>query len=100
MNEIQNPGAHTISRKLNANLSLAFYGFYIPHLPDFLLDHTLLGQTPSEKLEETLGRFERIVIGLRKFQNAAYALRFISDPQNGTIHTLLLGRILDHPAKA
>jgi hypothetical protein len=100
VNEIQNPGAHTISRKLNANLSLAFYGFYIPHLPDFLLDHTLLGQTPSEKLEETLGSFERIVIGLRKFQNAAYALRFISDPQNGTIHTLLLGRILDHPAKA
>lgn len=89
-----------LSKKLNANLSLSIYGFYIPHLPDFLLDHTLLGQTPSEKLEEVLGRFERIVIGLRKFHNAAYSLRFISAPQTGSIHTFLMGRILDQPAKA
>lgn len=99
-NPLQQQNIHILSKKINNGLISAVYGFSIPYLPDFLLDHTLLGQNSNEKLDEVLGRFERFVVGLRKFQNAAYSLRFISDLQSGAIHTFLLGRILDTPTKA
>jgi hypothetical protein len=77
----------------------AYFGFHLPHLPDFLADHTLLGQTQSEKLAEVLGRFERFAIGLRKYRNTAYCLRFISRPQDGAVDLFLIGRLLAAPGQ-
>jgi hypothetical protein len=70
------------------------FGYQLPCLPDFLADHTLLGQSDSEKLNEVLGRFERFVVGLRKYRGAAYSLRFISRQERGAVDVFLLGRIL------
>jgi hypothetical protein len=83
-----------------SNQEIAFFGYHLPHLPDFLSDHTLLGQTQKEKLTEVLGRFERFVIGLRKYRNTAYALRFISRPDRGTVEVVILGRLLTGPNRA
>lgn len=69
------------------------FGFRIPYLPDFLADYTLLGERPSEKLTEALGRFTRFIIGLRKWRRSAFALRYTSHPQQGWIDIALLGRI-------
>lgn len=71
----------------------ALFGYRIPHLPDFLADHTLLGERPSEKLTEALGRFTRFVVGLRKWRHSAFALRYTSHPQQGRVDIALLGRI-------
>jgi hypothetical protein len=76
----------------------AYYGYYLPYLPDFLSDHTLLGTNFREKLFEVLGRFERFIIGLRKYRQTAYTLRFISHPDQGAVEIALIGRILA-PAK-
>lgn len=89
-----------LTEDINPDLQAIFFGFSIPYLPDFLADHTLLGQSDFEKLDEVLDRFERFVIGLRKYQSAAYTLRYISDPSKGVINVALVGRILEHPAKA
>ncbi len=32
--------------------SSAIFGFTLPYLPDFLEDHTLVGERAAEKLEE------------------------------------------------
>ena len=79
---------------------VAYFGYYLPYLPDFLADHTLLGQTDSEKLDEILSRFERFVVGLRKYRDAAYTLRFISSHERGAVDTYLIGRILGGPGQA
>lgn len=85
---------------LGASLEAAYFGYRLPYLPDFLKDHTLLGKTDPEKLVEILGRFERFVIGLRKFRNSAYCLRFITRPELGAIEVSLLGRLLAPPGQA
>jgi len=84
----------------NAHQETALFGYYMPHLPDFLADHTLLGKTPVEKLGEVLARFERFVIGLRKYRDSAYALRFISQPEYGAADIYLLVRITSHRDQA
>ena len=73
---------------------VGLFGFSLTYLPDFLADHTLLGQNNSEKLPEVLGRFERFIIGLRKYRSTAYCLRYIAHPERGTIEVYLLGRVL------
>lgn len=85
---------------LQPNLRAAIFGFQFPTLPDFLADHTLLGHTDTEKLEEVLERFGRLLVGLRKYQSAAYALRYIHVPEQGAVQVYLLGRILDGPGRA
>lgn len=85
---------------LKANLRVALFGFQLTTLPDFLSDHTLLGYNDNEKLTEVLARFGRLVVGLRKYHNAAYALRYISQPEHGAVQVYLLGRILDEPGRA
>jgi hypothetical protein len=82
------------------DLEVAYFGFGLPYLPDFLNDHTLLGQTLNEKLEEVFKRFERFAIGLRKFRNSAYALRFTTQPESGSVNVALLGRAMAQPGKA
>jgi hypothetical protein len=73
---------------------IAFFGFHIPFLPDFLSDHTLLSQTAPEKLGELLGRFENFIIGLRKYRNSAFSLRYVSRPAEGAVDIFLLGRVI------
>jgi hypothetical protein len=77
-----------------SRLEAAYFGFSLPHLPDFLGDHTLLGQTDTEKLAEVLERFERFVAGLRKYRETAYCLRFITAQERGAVDVFFLGRIL------
>lgn len=75
-------------------------GFNLPYLPDFLNDHTLLGQTPAEKLQEVLERFTRFLSGLRKYHGSAFALRFYALPQTGSIQVNFLTRIQAAPKQA
>lgn len=96
---IEAKNIHVISAP-EGSQDVAFFGYQIPHLPDFLADHTLLGQTHTEKLSEVLGRFERFVIGLRKYRSSAYALRFISQPEYGAADVYLLGRIISDADQA
>lgn len=81
------------------NLESGLTGYAIPYLPDFLADHTLLGRSPAEHLSEVLGRFERLVIGLRKYTNTAYALRFVAQPDRGAVDIYLLSRFLGQPGR-
>jgi hypothetical protein len=83
-----------------SNLETAYFGYQLPYLPDFLADHTLLGQSDTEKLAEVLGRFERFVTGLRKYRDAAYTLRFINSKDRGAVDIFLVGRILTTPGRA
>ncbi|HFD39072.1 MAG TPA: ATP-binding protein [Anaerolineae bacterium] len=73
--------------------AVGLFGYHLPYLPDFLADHTLLGEQPASQLTEVLSRFERLILGLRKYRHSAYALRFTGDPQEGRIDVDLLGRI-------
>jgi hypothetical protein len=79
---------------------MAFFGFAFPFLPDFLSDHTLLGRLDSEKIGEVLGRFERLVIGLRKYRHTAYALRYLCRPEQGLVQVMILGRVLAETGSA
>lgn len=81
-------------------LEATCFGFYLPYLPDFLTDHTLLGQTAPERLAEVLERLERFVLGLRKFRHTAYALRFLARPVCGDVQVAILGRVLASPGQA
>jgi len=94
------PASRIQNIDLQANLRVALFGFQLPTLPDFLFDHTLLAQGENEKLSEVLARFGRLLVGLRKYQSAAYALRYISTPDQGAVQIYLLGRILDAPGRA
>ena len=83
-----------------SNQEAIIFGFQLPYIPDFLADHTLLGQSYTEKLSEVLGRFERFIIGLRKYRSTAYCLRYIAQPERGTIQVFLLGRVLTPSGQA
>jgi hypothetical protein len=70
----------------------AVFGYHIPHLPDFLADHTLLGERPLEQLDEVLERLTRFVVGLRKWRDSAFSLRYLCQPEQGRTDVVLLGR--------
>lgn len=78
----------------NFDSSNRVFGYCLPFLPDFLADHTLLGETKKEKLDEVLQRFEHFILGLRKYRQTAFSLRFISEPETGSIRTYIFGRVL------
>lgn len=65
------------------NRDRILFGYRLPHLPDFLADHTLIGQTDQEKLSEVLNRWVQFVLGLRKWQGSAYSLRYLAKPGIG-----------------
>jgi hypothetical protein len=69
------------------------FGYRLPYLPDFLADHTLLGDTPSQRIEEFHGRWIQFVGWLWKWQNTCFAWRLVADPQAGDIQMALLGRV-------
>ena len=56
----------------------ALFGYRLPYLPDFLADNTLLAERPPERMAEALGRMVRFVLGLRKYRDSAYALRYVA----------------------
>ncbi len=70
------------------------FAFRFPYLPDFLLDHTLMSENDAGRLEEILDRFQRFVIGFRKYRDSAYALRFNAHPDEGRVEAALLCRYL------
>ncbi len=71
---------------------LHLFGYDLPYLPDFLADHTLLGERPSERIGEFLERWTQFVGWLWKWRGSAFSLRFQSDPARGQIQISLLGR--------
>ena len=78
----------------NQTQEAAYFGFELPYLPDFLLDHTLLGTSNSERLNEVFGRFERLIVGLRKYQGVAYSLRYSTRHDQGAIDMAILARVI------
>ncbi|MBM4425276.1 MAG: ATP-binding protein [Chloroflexi bacterium] len=82
---------HVETRSLQ-NSSVSLFGYRIPHLPDFLADHTLLGERPAERIGEFLERWVQFVGWLWKWRGSAFALRFTSDPAKGEIRLALLVR--------
>jgi len=75
-------------------------GYRIPYLPDFLADHTLLGERPSERIDEFLDRWVQFVGWLWKWRNSAFSLRLLSDPQAGLVQIVLLARLSTYPGEA
>jgi hypothetical protein len=70
------------------------FGLHIPFLPDFLLDHTLLGKEPSDRIVEHTRRWNQFVSGLWGSTNdVTYALRFDLDLIDKKIDTYILGRL-------
>ncbi len=73
------------------------FGYHLPYLPDFLADHTLIGERPTERIGEFLDRWVQFIGWLWKWRGSAFALRFASDPIKGEIQVALLGRALGGP---
>ncbi|MGI0482652.1 transposase [Geminocystis sp. CENA526] len=70
------------------------FGVYIPFLPDFLLDHTLLGKEPSDRIQEHSKRWTQFVSGLwRGSGDVTYSLRFNLHETHKRIYVYLLGRL-------
>ncbi len=67
----------------NQNNAHEFYqfGFRIPFLPDFLLDHTLLEKEPHERIAEHCRRWTQFIAGLWREENITFALVFEWNPQ-------------------
>jgi hypothetical protein len=88
----QRPYIHIIPAS-DPSVETALFGYRIPYLPDFLADHTLLSDRPSEQLQEVYGRLIRFVVGLRKWRNSAFALRYLSHLDHGRIDVAIVGRV-------
>lgn len=70
------------------------FGLQIPFLPDFLLDHTLLGKEPSDRIQEHSRRWTQFVSGLwRSRGDVTYSLRFDLNQTHKRIDTYILGRL-------
>ncbi|NOX62594.1 MAG: ATP-binding protein, partial [Chloroflexi bacterium] len=65
----------------------------MPHLPDFLEDHTLVGERKAEKVAEILQRQVQFIESLWRWQNAAFSLRYIYHPERVTLQVALLARV-------
>jgi hypothetical protein len=70
------------------------FGLQILFLPDFLLDHTLLGKEPPERIQEYCRRWTQFVSGLwRSSGDVTYALRFDLNQTHKRIDSYILGRL-------
>lgn len=87
-------------RTQTGNISNALFGYHIPYLPDFLADHTLLGQNDTERVAEALSRWTQFIVSLRKWRNSAFALRFVAHPQNGCTSIAIVGRLFAPESEA
>lgn len=79
-------------------MSVHVFGFRLLHLPDFLADHTLLGERPAERIGEFLERWVQFVGWLWKWRGSAFAWRFAAVPGLGEIRVSLLGSVKASPA--
>lgn len=78
---------------LRATHDHTIFGFSLPYLPDFLEDHTLVGERLGEKLEEVLARQIQLIEALWRWHSAAFSLRYLYEPDAATIKVGLLARI-------
>lgn len=79
----------------------SLFGYRLPYLPDFLADHTLLGERPAERIGEFLERWVQFVGWLWKWRGSAFALRFAAEPVKGEIRASIIGRVIgDSPLPA
>lgn len=70
------------------------FGLKIPFLPDFLMDHTLLGKEPSDRIIEYCRRWTQFISGLwRITNNVTYALRFDLNVTEKSIDVYILGKL-------
>lgn len=69
--------------KVNSSIQSKTYifGFRIPFLPDFLLDHTLLEKEPHERIAEHCRRRTQFIAGLWREETITFALVFEWSPQ-------------------
>jgi hypothetical protein len=56
------------------------FGFRIPTLPDFLLDHTLLEKEPHERIAEHCRRWTQFIAGLWREKGVTFALVYQWNP--------------------
>lgn len=73
-------------------------GCYFPFIPDFLADHTLLGDQPAQRIEEHTKRWVQFVSGLWRTRSSghpevSYCLHFEQRSASKGIRTLLLCRL-------
>jgi len=73
------------------------FGYRLPYLPDFLEDHTLVGERKSEKVEEVLARQSQFIEALWQWQSAAFSLRFLYRPDRSALTLALLARVSTRP---
>ena len=98
--------ARTASSELELPRRSFQFGFQIPYLPDFLLDHTLLEKESHERIAEHCRRWTQFVSGLWREEGVTFALVYQwtpvstnpadrrTDANQGSIGIFLLGNIL------
>ncbi len=69
----------------------------LPYLPDFIEDHTLVGQSDSERLLEIMERQGQFIANLWKWQNAAFSLRYLYDPDQAASQVAIVVRVCGRP---
>jgi hypothetical protein len=87
-------GLSVTARDSAQQVQRAIFGFRFPYLPDFLADHTLIGETDPERLAELLERQDQFITNLWKWQGAGFSLRFSYQPQRAAVDVAFLARIL------
>ncbi len=70
----------------------AVFGYRVARLPDWLSAPETLGQTDAEKLAWVLRTWQQVLSSLWKWKTCAFALRFLSQPQQGAIEMTVLAR--------
>ena len=82
---------------LLTNPTSAIFAFDLPYLPDFLEDHTLVGERRAEKIAELLTRQSQFIASLWRWQGAAFCLRYLYEPNRSTLRMALLARVTAKP---
>jgi len=71
----------------------AIFGFRFDALPDWFSAPDVMGHNEMDKLAWVLRNWQGFIGGLWKWKGAAFALRFISQPERGAIEASLLARV-------
>lgn len=71
----------------------ALFGFRFEALPDWLNTPDILNRLESDRLAAVLQNWQQFINNLWKWKGAAFALRFISRPDQGSIEAVLLVRV-------
>ena len=81
---------------LDSELDPRYCGVIIRVIPDYLLNHTLLGEKPEERLGEVCKRWEQFISRLWSWRNSAtFCFRFETNPAEETIRVALLASTTD-----